>query len=316
MTAAAIDVTEVAPRRARRRRSETLATHAHWWQPGLYLAPFAIGLAVFTLFPIVNVFFIAVRQDYQLLNQQYDGYGLRNFSTVLSDRYFTSSLKNTAVYVLTVVPASTVLSLFFANLLNQRLRGSAFFQTAFFLPMITSVVAVGLAWKWMFNFDYGLINFLLERVGASRRNWLNDPSFNLLALIIYGTWSTLPFTIIILLAGLQNIDPIYAHAAAVDGASRRRIFFRITLPLLAPTIGLVLVVNTISSSKVFAELFPLWNGKPGAAYNLYTVVYYIYDTFYVKWRLGPAGAAAVIFLAFVLALTALQALLQRLLRWW
>ena len=211
----------------------------------------------------------------------------------------------------TVVPVSTALSLLVAQLLNQKLRFTAFFQTAFFLPMVTSVIAIGLAWKWMFNYDYGLFNYLLGLAGVDRINWLNDPDWNLWALIIYGTWSNLPFAIIILLAGLQTIDPIYAKAAAVDGASGRRIFFRITMPLLAPTIGLVVVINTISASKVFAEMFPLWNGKPGVAYNLYTVVYFIYEQFYVKWQLGRAGAAAVVLFAIVLLFTLVQMFIRR-----
>lgn len=290
---------------------ELLPTHRRFFVPWLYLLPFLLGLAVFTAFPIVNIFVISLREDYDLLSRRHSGFGAGNFSSVFGDPYFVNSLKNTAIYVAVVVPVSTALSLLFAHLLNQRLRFTAFFQTVFFLPMVTSVVAVGLAWKWMFNYDYGLFNFLLGLVGVDRINWLNDPSWNLWALIIYGTWSNLPFAIIILLAGLQNIDPVYARAAAVDGASSRRIFFRITLPLLAPTLALVVVINTISASKVFAEMFPLWNGKPGVAYNLYTVVFYIYELFYVKWRLGQAGAAAVVLFAAVLIFTFAQSFIRR-----
>lgn len=292
-------------------RSETMPTHRRFFVPWLYLAPFVVGLVIFTAFPVINIFAIAMREDYQLLSGAHKGFGFGNFSRIFQDRYFVNSLKNTATYVGVVVPVSTVLSLLFAQLLNQRLRFSALFQTVFFLPLVTSVVAVGLAWKWMFNYDYGLFNFLLGKVGIDPINWLNDPGWNLWALIIYGIWSNLPFAIIILLAGLQNIDPIYAKAAAVDGASRLRIFVRITLPLLAPTISLVVVVNTISTSKVFAEMFPLWNGKPGVAYNLYTVVFYIYELFYVKWRLGDAGAAAVVLLFIVVLFTLVQRYVQR-----
>lgn len=290
---------------------ESLATHRGALVPWLYLLPFLVGLVVFTAFPVINIFAIAVREDYQLLNGRHDGIGLGNFRTIFGDRYFLASLKNTAVYVGVVVPGSTVVALFFAQLLNQKLRFSAIFQTIFFLPMVTSVIAVGLAWKWLFNYDYGLFNFLLGKLGAGPINWLNDPTWNLWALIIYGIWSNLPFAIIVLLAGLQNIDPVYARAAAVDGASSRRIFFRITMPLLAPTIGLVVVINTISASKVFAEMFPLWNGRPGVAYNLYTVVYYIYELFYVKWRLGEAGAAAIVLLAIVVLFAVVQSAIKR-----
>jgi len=279
--------------------------------PLAFLLPFLIGLVIFTLFPIVNVFLMSFKEKYQMLTGEFTQYGPGNYVLLFKDPYFLNGLKNTALYVFTVVPVSTALSILFAYLLNKKLRLNPLFQTAFFLPLVTSVIAVGLAWKWIFSFDYGVFNFLLSRFGVEPINWLNNPNYSLWAIIIYGIWSYLPFTIILLLAGLQNINPLYATAAAVDGASKARIFFRITLPLLAPTVGLVLIINTISASKVFDELFPLFNGKPGAAYNLYTVVYYIYEVFYVKFRLGQAGAAAVILFLIVLIFTLVQLYLQR-----
>jgi multiple sugar transport system permease protein len=172
--------------------------------------------------------------------------------------------------------------------------------------MVTSVTAVGLAWKWMYNFDYGVLNYFLSLFGVNPINWLNDAHFGLPALIIYGIWSIMPFTIILLISGLQNIDEQCYIAARLDGASSRRIFFRITVPLLSPTICLVFIINTINTFKVFQELFPLFNGKPGIAYSLYTVVYYIYDQFYIKWRLGRAAAAAVILFFIILGFTLIQ----------
>jgi multiple sugar transport system permease protein len=289
------------------RRQKTRAL----FEPLIYLAPFFLGIIIFTLFPIINVFFISFREGYKMLSKEFTQYGLGNYRAIFQDRYFLLSLKNTAIYVFTVVPISTAISIFFAIFLNKKLKLSSFYQTAFFLPMVTSTVAVGLAWKWMYNYDYGVFNFFLSLFNISPINWLNDPTYGLLVLIIYGIWSYLPFTIILVLSGLQNINPLYATAAKIDGAKRVNIFTRITLPLLAPTIGLVLIVNMISASKVFTELFPLFSGKPGAAYNLYTVVYYIYELFYVKWRLGHASAAAIILFLIVLVFTMLQLLIQR-----
>jgi len=305
-------ITSLTKRFPRREAAETSRPSARTFvEPLVYLLPFLIGLAIFTLFPIVNVFLLSFKENYRMLSGEFSQYGIGNFAFILKDPYFINSLKNTAIYVFTVVPVSTVLSIFFAYLLNKKLRLNPLFQTAFFLPMVTSVIAVGLAWKWIFNFDYGVFNFFLSLLKIDPINWLNNPAYNLWTIIIYGIWSYLPFTIILLLSGLQNIDPLYATAARVDGASKSKIFFRITLPLLAPTVGLVLIVNIISASKVFNELFPLFNGKPGAAYNLYTVVYYIYEVFYVKWRLGQAGAAAVILFLIVLIFTMVQLYVQR-----
>lgn len=243
----------------------------------------------------------------------FSGFGFDNYVHIFTDPYFINSLKNTALYVIFVVPISTVLSLFFANLLNQKIKGIGIFQTAFFLPMVTSVTAIGLVWKLMFNHRFGVINAILGLFGIGQINWLLDPSMNIWALIIYGIWNMMPFTIILLLSGLQNIDPLYYTAAKVDGAGSAKTFFRITVPLLAPTIGLTCIINTISASKVFGELFPLFSGRPGTAYNLFTVVYYIYYEFNVSYHLGYAAAASIILFLIVFVFTMIQLYVQR--RW-
>ncbi|HOG01784.1 MAG TPA: sugar ABC transporter permease [Clostridia bacterium] len=294
---------------ARRDRSKLSARAA--LAPAAFLAPFMTGLAIFTLYPFVNVILISFKEKYKMLTGEFSAFGTENYQAVLGDPNFLNGLRNTGLYVLFVVPAATVIALFLAYLLNKEIKLKGLFQTCYFLPMVTSVTAIGLVWKWMFNYDYGLINYLLSLFGADAVNWLNNPAYNLPALIIYGIWSMLPFTIILLLAGFQNINAQYYTAARADGAKPGKIFLRITLPLLAPTIGLTLIINMISASKVFSELFPLFNGQPGSAYSLYTVVYYLYDAFYVQWKLGRAAASAVILFVIVLALTLVQLFIQR-----
>ena len=281
-------------------------------EPFLYLAPFLIGIIIFTLYPIFNVFFMSFKENYKYLTGEFSGYGLNNFVQILSDPYFIQSLKNTFSYVLIVIPISTCLAIVFAVLLNQNIKLKALFQTAYFLPMVTSVTAVGMAWKFMFNYNSGLINFFLNLLGFESINWLQIASNNFAALVIFGIWNILPFTIILLLSGLQNIDPLYYTAAKVDGANTLTCFFRITLPLLAPTICMVLIVNTISTFKVFNELFPLFNG-PGIAYNLFTVVYYIYYQFrgLTPPKYGLAAAAAIILFIIIFCFTMIQLYVQK-----
>lgn len=250
-------------RKLRTRADGERVTFRTFAEPGLFLLPFLIGLLVFTVYPFINVILLSFRQDYSLMTGEFSGIGLGNYAEIFHDANFLNGLRNTALYVLFVVPIVTVLSLFLASLLNSCTKLQGLFQTCYFLPMVTSVTAVGLVWKWMFNYDYGLINYALSLFGVSPVNWLNDPHYNLAALIIYGIWSMLPFTIILLLSGFQNINPQYYTAARIDGASSGRIFRRITVPLLAPTLGLTMIVNVISASKVFSELFPLFNGNPG-----------------------------------------------------
>lgn len=293
------------------RLNDERATARTFLEPAAFLAPFMIGLILFTLYPFINVFLISFKEGYKVLSGEFTSFGFQNYETVINDPNFLNGLKNTGLYVVLVVPIATALSLLIATLLNNDIRLKGFFQTCYFLPMVTSITAIGLVWKWLFNFDYGLINYFLSLFGIDPINWLNNPAYNLAALVIYGVWSMIPFTTILLLAGFQNVNPQYYTAARADGAKGGRIFFRITLPLLAPTIGLTLIVNMISASKVFSELFPLFNGQPGSAYSLYTVVYYLYDAFFVKWKLGRAAASAVILFAIVLVLTMIQLFVQR-----
>ena len=279
-----------------------------------FLLPFLFGIVLFTLYPIVNVVVLSFQEKYNNIYNTFSGYGLANYQNVLDDKRFINALSNTAQYVAFTVPISTVLALLIANLLNRKLRGSALFQTAYFLPMVTAATATGMAWKFMFHGEYGLINYLLSLFGISPINWLLNSNYNIWALIIYGIWNILPFTIILLLSGLQNIDDTYYTAARVDGAKGTRIFFRITVPLLAPTISLVLIINSISCAKVFGEVFPLFNGRPGVADNLYTMVYYIYNYAFSAGGsidMGRAAAASIILFFILFAFTMLQVLIQR-----
>ncbi len=279
-----------------------------------YLLPFLAGLLMFTIFPLFNVVLLSFKEKYKYLTDTFSSWGFANFDKVLNDSRFTKALLSTGQYVLFVVPISTCLSLAVANLLNRKLKFSALFQTAYFLPMVTAATATGLAWKFMFQADYGLINYALSFFGVSPIKWLTNSQYNIWALIIYGTWNIMPFTIILLLSGLQNIDEIYYTAAKVDGAKPRRIFFRITVPLLAPTISLVLIINSISCAKVFNELFPLFNGNPGVSQNLYTVVYYIYNYAFNAGGtidMGRAAAASIVLFLILFVFTMLQLFIQR-----
>lgn len=280
-------------------------------EPFLYLLPFFLGIAVFTLYPVVNVVLMSFKEGYSHLTRNFTQWGMANYQAVLRDPKFAQAIGNTVKYVVCVVPISTCIAVVVAYLLNQKLRFSALFQTAYFLPMVTSITAVGLAWKLMYNKNFGIINYILCFFGIDKIPWLENAAWSIPALVIFGVWNILPFTIILLLSGLQNIDPQYYTAARVDGSSGVRIFFRITVPLLAPTIFLVCIVNTISCFKVFSELYPLFNGKPGPFNNLYTVVYYIRYAMMENRKYGVAAAAALVLFLFIFVFTMVQLALQK-----
>lgn len=284
-------------------------------EPMDYLLPFFVGVALFTLYPIVRVVIMSFQERYRL-EGSFTGWGLGNYDYVINGvpgttNLFVQGLSNTLLYVLFTVPIATVLAIIIAYLLNQKLRFSALFQTTYFLPMVTSVTAVGLVWRWIFNRNFGVLNAILHFFGVSPVDWLQQASNSMTVMVIFGVWSSLPFTIILLLSGLQNIDDTFYTVARVDGARAFRIFRRITVPLLAPTISLVLIINSISAFKVFTDVKVLFGGYPGPVFNMYTMVYYIYDMMYEYRELGRAAAAAIILFVFIFAFTMLQRFIQR-----
>ncbi|MBQ4254124.1 MAG: sugar ABC transporter permease [Erysipelotrichaceae bacterium] len=285
------------------------------YEPLIYIIPFILGLLVFTIYPIINVVFMSFKNGYRL-SGAFNGWGIDNYKYVLTNSFFHSAVKNTFIYVFTVVPISTILSILVANLLNQKIKGIAFFQTAYFLPMVTSAIAVGISWRYMFGTRDGVINYLLGFLGIGPIDWLGAKAgvapYNMLTVIIFGIWNMMPFTIILLLSGLQNIDPMYYTAAKVDGADSKTMFRRITLPLLSPTIFLTLIVNMISSFKVYNDVIPFWGGKAGAlGTNMYTIVYWIKELFYDKLRLGQAAAASIVLFLIILVFTMIQRTVQK-----
>lgn len=277
----------------------------------LYLAPLLLGMAVFTIWPILNVLWISFHNGYQFLNGDSDGFGFNSYLTALQDPKFLSALRNTAIYVFVALPASLIIGMLSALLLNRPIRGRRIFQLLYFFPLVTSTTAIGFSWRWIFEARNGILNQILGHFGVTPIDWLGDPAWGMLVLAVFGTWGLLPLTTILLLVGLQNLDERYTQAARVDGARPWAIFTTITLPLLRPTIGLVLILNLITCTLVFDQLFPLFNGKPGVAGSLYTVVFYIYDTFYNRFDVATASAAAVMFSLVVLTAALIQLRLQR-----
>lgn len=284
-------------------------------EPVDYLAPFFIGVILFTVYPVIRVIIMSFQERYKQ-DGSFISWGLGNYSYVIkgiegTTNYFMQGMKNTFSYVLYTVPLSTLIAVVIAYLLNQKLKFSALFQTAYFLPMVTSITAVGLVWRWIFNTDFGLLNAIIANFGMSKIDWIMNPKYSMAVMVIFGIWNSLPFTIILLLSGLQNIDESYYTVARVDGARGFRIFRRITVPLLAPTIGLVLTINSISAFKIFTSAQVLFNGTPGPARNMYTVVYYIFEMMRESLELGRAAAASIVLFLCIFVFTMLQRFIQR-----
>ena len=283
------------------------------WKAAIALGPTLLIMAVFTFYPIVNTFIMAFRNNYQFLRGTDDGLGIQNFITVFSDPRFMTSLKNTLLMVVVSVPITVVVSILIAVALNsiERLRG--FFQTIFFLPYVTNTIALGLVFNTVFHKDFGLFNSIfnlgaVDWLGAETTYWRA-----FFVLMVYTIWNGLAFKIIVLLSGLQNIDKQYYQAAAIDGASKWRIFRKITIPLLSPMILYTTITSFIGAFKVYTSVISLFGKGAGASNSfgpnnmLITVVGYIYNKLWEAGTpFGVASAGSVILFVIILLITLIQ----------
>ena len=269
----------------------------------LFLLPSLGVILLFNIYPLIRSFWMSFQKG-SLLKLQYTG--LSNYQKVLADPVFHKALMNTALYAFVVVPVALCISVVIAWIIFEKVKHKSVFETIFFMPYVTSTIAIGIVFRYFFNGSYGLVNFLLGLVGIPAVNWLDNVSMSMPTLIIFGIWTGLAFNIIILLAGLRNIDPEHFKIAKMFGATEKEIFWRITFPQLVPTIAFLSTVNLIGAFKVYTQVYALFGGTPGVANSATTAVYYIYDKFHVAGRPGIAMAATVILFVIILIATFFQ----------
>lgn len=269
----------------------------------LFLLPALVIIGVFNIYPLIKAFTMSF-QSGTLNNPKFSG--INNYLFVLKDPIFHTALKNTAVYAFAVVPIALVISMVIALLIFDKVKFSNFFETIFFIPYLTSTIAIGIVFRYLFHSDYGFINYIIGLFGAGPIRFLDQMSMSLPTLVIFGIWSGLAFNIIILLSGLRNINPEFYKVADMFGASKREQFTKITLPQLIPTLTFLSTVNLISAFKVYTQVFALFNGKPGIANSAQTAVFYIFSKFHVDQKYGTAMAATIILFAFILLITVVQ----------
>ncbi|WP_314077382.1 sugar ABC transporter permease [uncultured Granulicatella sp.] len=269
----------------------------------LFLLPSLGVILLFNIYPLIRSFWMSFQKG-SLLKLQFTG--LSNYQKVLADPVFHKALMNTALYAFVVVPVALCISVVIAWIIFEKVKHKSVFETIFFMPYVTSTIAIGIVFRYFFNGSYGLINFLLGLVGIPAVNWLDNVNMSMPTLIIFGIWTGLAFNIIILLAGLRNIDPEHFKIAKMFGATEKEIFWRITFPQLVPTIAFLSTVNLIGAFKVYTQVYALFGGTPGVANSATTAVYYIYDKFHVAGRPGIAMAATVILFVIILIATFFQ----------
>ena len=282
----------------------------------LYLLPAFLFLVFFLVYPLIDVFVYSFQENYNFASQTYTGVGLYNYQYVLRDPYFLQALKNTFLLVVITVPLSTGLALLISLCLSSIQKLRDLFQTVFFLPYVTNTLAVGLVFMILFKktaYSDGFINLLLNALGVSSVDFLSGPYWaKMLVLCLYTVWIVMPFKILILTSSLASVNEQYRSAARIDGASRSRIFWRITLPMISPSLFYLIITGFIGAFKAYSDAVALFGTDLNAA-GMNTLVGFVYDMLYGRSGGYPsyASAAAIFLFAIVLTITCVNLLVSK-----
>jgi len=267
------------------------------------LLPSLAVIAVFVVFPIFFSLFLSFHK-WAILTPEKPFVGLANFQRMFASPEFWQCLGNTFLYTAGVVPVGAAASLGLAVLLDRAVAGSGFFRTAFFLPTITSIIAIAVVWLWVYDDANGLFNTLLRALRLKPVRWLTSTRTSLLSLVIMTVWKNAGYHMVVFLAGLQAIPPSLAEAATIDGAGPGQRFRYVTWPLLAPTTVFVLVTNTIFTFQVFGPIYVMTGGGPVRSTSV--IVYYLYQRAFEFQEMGYASAVAWVIFLILISLTVLQ----------
>ncbi len=282
----------------------------------LYLLPAILFLGVFMVYPLIDVLIYSFEEGYNSASQTSFGIGTYNYSYVLHDPYFLQAIKNTFILVLFTVPISTGLALLISVGLSSIQKLRDLFQTIYFLPYVTNTLAVGLVFMILFKktpYSDGLVNLIIQFFGGSAVDFIDGPYWaKMFVLCFYTVWVVLPFKILILTSALASVNEQYYNAAKVDGTSRFRIFAKITIPMISPTLFYLIITGFIGAFKAYSDAVALFGTDLNAS-EMNTIVGYIYDMLYGNSGGYPsyASAAAIILFTIVLTITCINLLVSR-----
>ena len=282
----------------------------------LYLLPAILFLGAFMVYPIVDVFVYSFEEGYNSASQTYNGIGFYNYSYVLHDPYFLQAVKNTFILVIITVPLSTGLALLISFGLTSITKLRELFQTIYFLPYVTNTLAVGLVFMILFKktaYSDGMINLLIHAFGGESVDFIEGPYWaKMFVLCFYTIWIVLPFKILLLTSALSSVNQDIYNAAKVDGTRKARTFFRITLPLISPTVFYLIITGFIGAFKAYSDAVALFGTNLNAA-EMNTIVGYVYDMLYGNSGGYPsyASAAAILLFWIILTITCINLLISK-----
>ncbi|GGY50142.1 carbohydrate ABC transporter permease [Streptomyces djakartensis] len=298
MTISAPDVSASPPRR---RSKYTLA-------PLVLIAANVVLFALFFVWPAV------IGLLYSFTNYTgvgvFQWVGLDNYSHLFGDSTFYDALSRTLLYTVLFVPLNFALSLLAANLVvNKHAKGSSIARVIFFIPWLLSPIVVGVLWRWLFGENFGLVNYVIEELGGGAVPWQSNADLSLLVVVMAAAWAWTGFTMLLFIAAIKNVPVSYYEAAELDGAGPWRKFISITLPSIAPTSFIVILLNTINAMKEYPVFVALNNGGPGTSNNL--LVQYIYETGFKRGQIGYASAASFVLMLILMAVAIIQLIVNR-----
>ena len=270
--------------------------------PYLLVSPYLLFVLVFVLFPVFFCFFLTF-QKWNIIAPMHF-IGLDNYSRLVNDRLFWKAIYNTLKFLLLHIPLQLVVSLFLAYLLNQKMRAAAFFRASFFMPVIVSGVVVTILWQQLLGLDAGLINRAFTALGMNKVGWLVNPDVAIYSIAVMATWKNVGLYVILFLVGLQTVPPQYYEAAKMEGATRWQQFYHITLPMINPTIFMVVILSTIGGFNLFIEPYILTGGGP--LNTTLSAVLYIYKQAFQYYNMGYSATLGFFYAIMIMSVVVLQ----------
>ncbi len=270
--------------------------------PYLLVSPYIVHFLLFVSFPVIFSIILTFHKWNIISPMEYSG--VTNYVKLFSDKTFFKSIFNTLIFLVIHIPLQIIVALFLAEVLNQNIRLRGLFRGAFFLPVIVSGVVVSILWQQLYGFDTGLLNRLLTSVGLEKVGWLIDPKIAMPSIALMATWKNVGLYIILFLVGLQTVPEQYYEAADLEGASHLQKFFKITLPMINPTIFMVVILSTIGGFSLFIEPYIMTGGGP--LNSTVSAVLYIYKQGFFYYHMGYAATLGLFFALIILAVVVLQ----------
>lgn len=268
-----------------------------------FIMPMFIGFLIITVVPVIATLVFSLT-DKNLMMRTTSFVGLQNYANLLKDKTFKAALVQTLEFAALLIPCNLVLSLALAYLLKDKFTGCGFFRTAVFTPVVISIVVWGVLWKYIFKTDYGLINSILMMMGIKGPQWLNNVKLSIPIVAFTTLVKGIGMNMVIFIGALLDVPKDYMEAASLDGADKKKQFFHITLPCIAPSMFLVIILTVINSLKVFGQINVMTGGGPGT--SSYVLVFYIYQTAFKFYRFGYGAAISMVLFAMIVILTLIQ----------